>query len=276
MKVSIIIPCYNAEKYIPQTIQSILDQSFTDWELIIIDDGSTDNSKYVIQPFLSNNNIQYYFQANQGVSAARNNGAKIAQGNFLAFLDADDIWHEDFLKEMTTLLEDSPNNVLANGNAQQIDKEGVLKDVYYSGHSENAIDSILTFKSDHGTFPSNTLCRKDAFEKIGGFNLSLSNVADKMFFLDMANIGKIKHIDKVLLHYREYPDSMHNNLTLMIEDYLRLYSILKSKGYFYNNEIERIFLHKIYRIIAGGHYHLGQYISCVKYLFKMILKRYIK
>ena len=87
---SIVIPTYNREEFIPLAIQSVINQSFLNWELIIIDDGSTDNTKDIVQDYLSDSRIKYAYQENQERSVSRNNGVNIAQGKWICFLDSDD------------------------------------------------------------------------------------------------------------------------------------------------------------------------------------------
>ncbi len=272
--VSTIIPCYNAEKYIAETIESVIKQTYQNWELIIIDDGSTDQSSAKIKPFLSNKKITYYHQKNAGVSAARNHGATLAEGKYLAFLDADDIWKNNFLSTLVGILDDNANVVLTNGNSEVIDEHGALVDMQYQGHGKNVVDDVVTFSQGYTTFPSNILCRKSAFEKTGGFNTALSNVADKMFFLDIQKYGLIKHVDTLLLQYREHPSSMHNNLNLMIRDYLKFYKIVKEKKLFASHRQQRICRSKIYRIIAGECYYQKQYIKMLPYTIKYIFTKF--
>jgi glycosyltransferase involved in cell wall biosynthesis len=100
---SIIIPLYNKELFIEETLSSVLNQSFTDFEVIIINDGSTDNSYNIIQTF-KDDRIQILNQENRGLSASRNIGIKTAKGKFIAFLDADDLWMEDFLETIHFLI----------------------------------------------------------------------------------------------------------------------------------------------------------------------------
>src|SRR5687768_2011753 len=95
-QVSVIIPAYNAGKHLAETVQSVLAQTYSGFEIIISDDGSTDNTSGIAQSF-GDPKIRYSYQQNSGVSAARNNGAKAATGKYLAFLDADDLFHRDNL-----------------------------------------------------------------------------------------------------------------------------------------------------------------------------------
>ena len=103
--VSVVIPAYNVEKYIEQCIQSVLDQTYQFFEIIVVDDGSSDQTAKRIKAF-SDKRISYIFQKNTGVSKARNNGIAQAKGEFIALLDADDWWHEDKLEKQLKILED--------------------------------------------------------------------------------------------------------------------------------------------------------------------------
>lgn len=99
-KVSIITPCYNGAKYIKETMDSVISQTYTDWEMLIIDDGSTDESANIVKKYSENDKrIKLIQQKNAGSAAARNNGIKKAEGQYIALLDADDIWHKDFLEK---------------------------------------------------------------------------------------------------------------------------------------------------------------------------------
>ena len=98
--VSIITPCYNGEKYVAHTIRSVLAQTYENWELIIVDDGSTDGSASIIRSFAqTDSRIRFIRQENAGSAAARNAGIRAARGRFLALLDADDVWEPEFLAE---------------------------------------------------------------------------------------------------------------------------------------------------------------------------------
>lgn len=106
--ISIVMPAYNMEKFIEESIQSILKQTIQNWELIIVDDGSTDNTKKIIDAFLkSEPRIKYFYEENGKQGKARNTGIARANGNVIAFLDADDLWKNDFLEKQIALLESS-------------------------------------------------------------------------------------------------------------------------------------------------------------------------
>ncbi len=107
--VSIITPTYNSAKYIAQTIQSVQNQTYTNWEMIIVDDGSTDNTKEIVAQFASKDNRIKPFQmaTNSGPAKARNTGIKNATGKYMTFLDADDIWFDDFITTSITTINET-------------------------------------------------------------------------------------------------------------------------------------------------------------------------
>ena len=102
MKYSVVIPLYNKEHYIAGTLRSVLTQTFPDYEVIVVDDGSTDHSLQACKTVQSDK-IRIVQQANQGVSAARNKGIELAAGEYICFLDADDTWHPDYLQNIETI-----------------------------------------------------------------------------------------------------------------------------------------------------------------------------
>ncbi len=119
--VSIITPCYNGAKYIGETIQSVLSQTYSNWEMIIVDDGSKDNSDEVIKSF-SDPRIHYIYQDNAGSAAARNNGIRRANGQYIALLDADDLWLPEFLEKQIAFMKEK-NAVCVACSYDHIDSE---------------------------------------------------------------------------------------------------------------------------------------------------------
>ena len=120
--VSVIIPAYNAERFIPQAIQSVLEQTYQSYEIIVVDDGSTDKTKDILKEF--EDKVCCIYQENQGPSAARNAGIKISQGRYICFLDADDIWTPDKLEVQVEFLECHPDISLVFSDHQDFDAGG--------------------------------------------------------------------------------------------------------------------------------------------------------
>lgn len=122
--VSIITPLYNGERFIAQTIESVLAQTYTDWEMIIINDGSTDRSEEIVRQYTDcDPRIRLYSQPNGGSAAARNNGIRRAEGRYIALLDADDLWEPFFLESQLALMREH-NALLVYGSHKRIDETG--------------------------------------------------------------------------------------------------------------------------------------------------------
>ena len=152
---SIIIPCYNRAGIIERALKSLSIQTFQDFEIIIIDDGSTDNSKEIIAPYLTNSQVNYYYQDNEGVCSARNFGAKKAKGEYLIFLDSDDEVEKNWLNDFFMLKDEhfdmlfcSVQFVNQNGKITIIDcvqpsAKNKSKGIFYAGSW--AMKSIVFF-----------------------------------------------------------------------------------------------------------------------------------
>ena len=112
VKVSVIIPTYNTAKWLEQSIDSVLCQTFTDYELILVDDGSTDDTSSIVKNF-DDKRIRYFYKANGGLAGARNMGLGKAKGEYIAFLDSDDLWPESYLEVMVSVLDEASDYGLA-------------------------------------------------------------------------------------------------------------------------------------------------------------------
>ncbi|NJN94723.1 MAG: glycosyltransferase family 2 protein [Anaerolineales bacterium] len=124
--VSVIIPAYNAQDFIAQTIESVIKQTYSHWELCIVDDGSTDDTAKIIQSYSSDNRIKYLYQQNQERAAARNHGLRCSSGRYVAFLDADDLWLPDKLKAQVQFLENQPAPALCFTQNLYINEQGLV------------------------------------------------------------------------------------------------------------------------------------------------------
>lgn len=170
---SVIIPLFNKEKYIARAVESVLNQSVNDYEVIVVDDGSTDRSFSELQRFSSK--VRLIRQANQGVSAARNEGIKAAKYDYLAFLDADDEWKPDFLKEMKRLIQKYPSAGAYCCKREHIDAatgDKVLFPKIEIIGNEVVVDQFFQFVIDHNDYPessSSTVVPRNVLEKVGVF-----------------------------------------------------------------------------------------------------------
>lgn len=186
--ISVIIPVYNGEKTIEETIASLLQQTYSNWEMIVIDDGSSDRTPILIQDILAQHpqiqgSLVSYPQT--GACASRNRGAALAQGKFLAFLDADDVWTADKLELQLEALQNSPGAKVAYSWTDYIDITG--KFLYPGGHAThqgNVYEYLLL--SNFLENGSNALICRDAFRNVGGFDESVTGVDEWDLFIRMA------------------------------------------------------------------------------------------
>ena len=206
---SIIIPLYNKEAYIDKAVKSVLIQTYIGFELIIIDDGSTDNSLLEVQKF-DDQRIRIIIQQNQGVSTARNNGVKAAKYDYVAFLDADDWWEPTYLEEMKTLLEEFPKTgifgsgyyIIKNGH-KHIAPIGVEKDfkkgfINYCQVYSNALCMPL--------WTGATVVRKSVFIAEKGFKPRLKFGEDFDLWLRVSLKYQVVLLNKPLSNYNQDVD----------------------------------------------------------------------
>ena len=164
--ISIVIPLYNKESCVQKTIDSILVQSFKDFEVVIVDDGSTDGSARIVSS-IPDDRIKLVTKPNGGPSSARNRGIKEAKGEYVAFIDADDIWSPDYLKAMADLIVSFPEAVIWGVNYTMI-QEGQVKAV-----TVNEFRGYVSEKWDYFPFffsSSSTCCRRESLIELGGFD----------------------------------------------------------------------------------------------------------
>jgi glycosyltransferase involved in cell wall biosynthesis len=182
--VSVVIPAYNAENTIQETIHSVLNQTFKDWELIIIDDGSQDSTVKIIKEMKSSR-IRIFSYDNGGLALSRNRGVHHAQGEYISFLDADDLWTSDKLEAQLQALQENPEAAVAYSWTDYIDQSSQF---LHSGRhitiNGNVYQHLLVNNFlENG---SNPLIRKQALNQVGGFDSSINSVADWDMWLRLA------------------------------------------------------------------------------------------
>lgn len=221
--VSIIIPAYNAEQFIAATIESALAQTLKDTEVIVIDDGSKDGTARVVQTFP---NVRYVRQANGGVSSARNHGAALAQGQFLAFLDSDDIWHPDKLRQQVQALGQHPDSVFSRTafTHEDVDEQRIRKGAERQDAPHRIIPDLLP-SFLHPYFATSTvMVRKSAFDEAGGFDTSLRIAEDVDFYLRvLAKHPKMILMTETLVHKRTVEGSLGDDSASGYVQLLKVY-----------------------------------------------------
>lgn len=204
--ISVVIPLYNKEKQIANTLRSVFDQTYTDYEIIVVNDGSTDNSVAVVES-LNDSRIRLIHQKNAGVSAARNRGIEDAKGEYIALLDGDDEWKPEFLETMLTLVERYPNCRVFAGNYTQVDNTGkhsptIINGITFKG-SDGILDNYFTVaaKSNPPVWSSCVMTTKDVFETVGGFPIGVKSGEDLLTWARIACRYKIAYTILPLAYY---------------------------------------------------------------------------
>jgi glycosyltransferase involved in cell wall biosynthesis len=233
--VSVIMPAYNAERFIAEAIESVLAQTHADWELVIVDDGSTDSTVRIIRSYLR----PYLYQEggerirlvclprNTGLpSVVKNHGLRHARGNFIAFLDADDRYEPDALRTLLTHLLENPECIAAHGVDQLIDEQGnplpadwnCVGTVDAHGRfqpAESYRHTLYQFLTTHCYCQLQSLMlRRETLERVGFFDETLYLAEDKHFFLRLFldSETRFHFIPKVIFRYRQYPNSVTKNM----------------------------------------------------------------
>jgi glycosyltransferase involved in cell wall biosynthesis len=195
--ISVIIPVYNGEAFIARAVDSALSQDFPDFEVIVINDGSTDETGPILNTY--GGRIHVISQENRGQAAARNRAAAIARGQYLAFLDADDWWRKDKLNLTHHALESQETAVLAFSGWRQV----LLDEIELSDYRYERTPSLEDmFSRRFDLAPSAALMRRSAFERCGGFCEELPAWEDTLLWLLARELGEFIYIDELLMSRR--------------------------------------------------------------------------
>ena len=221
LPVSVVMPVYNAERTLCATMASVLAQTHQHFELIAIDDGSTDSSLKILLEFASQDDrIHVVSQLNKGVAESRNSGADMAKGNLIAFLDADDVWHPEKLSQHLSFHTPGHNVDASYARIAFVDaqKSGVAKPQTTSSILPFSLSVADLLAENPVCTMSNLVVRKRMFEQVGGFRAGMSYAEDQEWLARAANMGfSIHGIDQVLVDYRLSPDGLSVNLDRMYE-----------------------------------------------------------
>lgn len=203
ISISVVIPAYNSEGHIGRAVDSVLGQSLTAFEVIVVDDGSTDNTGEIVKDY--GDKVQYIYQENAGVSVARNTGIEIAKGNWIAFLDADDEWLKDKLKLQTELLGKNPDLKWAYSNfhinrpdsaeLELAHRSSALKKLL--GNRESFNDYLKAYVTYGFAWTCTLIINRDVFRKTGMFEPGMKRAQDNDLWFRIAyqypEIGYVTH-----------------------------------------------------------------------------------
>jgi glycosyltransferase involved in cell wall biosynthesis len=219
--ITAVIPVFNGETYVADAIRSVLSQTVGAVECIVVDDGSTDGTQRVLEHFRGD--ISVLHQANAGVSAARNLGAKQANGEFVAFLDHDDEWLPEKLERQLAAL--GPDDSMVVCALQVVAADGASGEVKHLGPVDQLVNGMLMFDGTPTVSCSSSgLMRRDDFLAMGGFDTSLSMSADWDLMLRVLLEGRLAYVDEPLVRYRVHDGNMSRRVDLIDSDMRRAFA----------------------------------------------------
>lgn len=216
MKISVVIPAYNAAPWIGRAIQSVVDQTFRLVEIIVVDDGSNDSTADVVATF--NGKVKYIRQSNAGPAKARNTGIAAASGDWLAFLDADDWWMPNKVEEQHRKLRESPDAILVYTSLRMIAEDGTV----YIKQSTPADDLWPRLRYSNPIAPSSVLVAARSMRQVGGFNERHKGTADWEAWVRLRRVGKFVNVTEPVTCYRLVPESLGSNAEHMFHDFCQM------------------------------------------------------
>ena len=215
-RVSVVLPIYNGQRYIAEAIESVLAQTYTEYEIIAVNDGSRDQSADIVRRYVATGRVKYLEQANQGVASARNTGISNSSAEFIAFLDQDDRWEPDKLALQVAYMDARPELALVHARVGCIDAEGepisCSGRVFVDDTSGYCAERLLT---GNRIAVLSVLMRRSCLESVGPLNQELAPSDDWDLWLRIAARFPIGFIDAVVAQYRVHDAMESKNLLKM-------------------------------------------------------------
>lgn len=218
--VSVVIPAYRHAEHIAEALLSVYAQTYSDFEVIVVNDGSPDQTSDAVRPFLSKGNLRYVEQSNAGQAVARNRGVALATGEFIALLDDDDVWRPDKLAWQVDAMREHADAVMVWGPATDLGSGMALlpcspgEGARWQGSNVLATIRVVS--------PGQTLMRRTAFEAVGGLDVNLWGTDDWDLYIRLGEIGRFHYDPRVALLYRRHPQNASRDVARLTENVGRL------------------------------------------------------
>ncbi len=271
--VSIVIPVYNAESFILETLESVYTQSHQKFEIIIINDGSTDSTRDILEKEAAKHSfIKLIHKENSGVADARNIGMELAQANYIALLDADDTWEKNNLEKKIKFLETNPEYSWVFSNMNCIAENSDFLRLHPEGRDDDILHNILLWEGEVVPGPCSNIVFASSLKNSIAFDRTFSTAADQDFSIQLARTGKGKFLKDQLVNYRVLANSMSRDIATMERDHIAVYKKAALNDLFGSAKFERKCFSNLYKILAGSWWNEGgKKLKGLKFIFKSII-----
>lgn len=231
--VSVVIPCYNQSHFLGKAIESLFNQTYQNFEIIVVDDGSTDNEIALITSKFDN--VRLIKQKNMGLADARNTGLRESTGEFIVFLDSDDRLLPNALEAGINSLREHPDCVFVSGFCRQIDQEGNLLPFIDQSRIKEGTDHYQALLQNNYIWtPANVIFRRNIFQKISAFDCSINQTADYDLYLRITRHFPVYQHGEIVSEYRQHETSMSSNHLVMLKHILVIFEA--QKGFIKKNK----------------------------------------
>ena len=267
VSVSVIIPTYNYARFLPRAIESVLNQTCQDFEIIVVDDGSTDNTKEVLMPFMGR--IRYIYEDNRGISGARNRGIRESKGTYIAFLDSDDTWASEKLAVQLNIFKNNNHIGLIYSKTSLFNESGKMVDLCPTrepGKNSQELAERL------GYLPTSTIMTKrEYFDKVGLFDETLTTSEDLDMWTRIGRVAQIYEVkDKFLARHYNHGENISANELKMYEGWVRFhYKVLKEYSDIASQAIANKLSQNEYAL-SRIYYRQKKFFDCLYHLKKAI------
>lgn len=271
--ISVVIPNYNYGRYLPEAIDSVLAQSYSNTEIVVVDDGSTDNSEDVLRNY--EDRVRWFSQRNQGVSTARNAGVEKSRGELIAFLDADDVWLPNKLAlQAERILTDEGLGLVHCGVEEFCEGDHITRLQLNGLEGWVAREILLPGQLEMVAISSGSLLTREAFLSAGGFDPRLSTSADIDLAYRVATGHRIGFVPEVLARIRMHNTNMHRtNIQVLEHDMLLFYSKVFSNAEPAIRKMRRQCYGNLHLALGGSYFRARRPFSCARHLIKSLYFR---
>lgn len=250
-RVSVVIPTFNCERFIGRTVNSALRQTYRDFEIIVVDDGSTDGTQAMLAAY--GKALHYIRQANQGASAARNAALSGATGEYVAYLDADDLWHPDKLARQVEYLDANPSCGFVHTEVAVIDEQDSVLYARFNQETGRTVPQGKCLREILQRSHIQTLTvleRRSAFDRAGKFDLRLPVAQDYLHWIQVVLQGyEVGYLPEPLGQYRWRAGSLMSSQRRLLGDFTKIYEMLLADhrlGEVYGSEIRQLIDTRLY------------------------------